>query len=363
MATFSVNQARQFYVVNKESNIKVKKDANGVPYFIYTNPVTGEPTRSDMLTNISSITVTPAINMCNIGTAHLIYLKHTVNGGNPVAGQDYILRILYKNYIGLSEEDQYVKHGVVHAYAGMTAKEFYIQMLASLYNNFSREGDKIAFIGYITEGNNEITECTKEIYHAIKNGSFNENVIAIIITTTPQDWILGTKPQVTLNMEVSASTITVDGDEVIWGGVEKSHFLEKETSYNGKKVADMEYFYMGERGDQYRNIGFPNVIRTKYVTDPDHNYDLIDIHYAYIGSNECAQASEKDITIAVAEAVSGASGTMGANSNSIAGEFGRYSIIPTITINTSDEGIKFYGGTYTYQVPDDNAEAEAEPQE
>jgi hypothetical protein len=68
---------------------------------------------------------------------------------------------------------------------------------------------------------------------------------------------------------------------------------------NGKKVADMEYFSMGERGDIYRNAGWPNVTKTQYLVDPSLDYDVYDIHYAYVGSNEAVQKSEKDITIAV----------------------------------------------------------------
>ena len=61
----------------------------------------------------------------------------------------------------------------------------------------------------------------------------------------------------------------------------------------------MEYFFMGERGDQYRMVGFPDYVPTKYLVDPTKEYDLINIHYFYTGSNESSQKSEKDIIIAV----------------------------------------------------------------
>ena len=56
---------------------------------------------------------------------------------------------------------------------------------------------------------------------------------------------------------------------------------------------------MGERGDIYRMIGFPQAIRTKYLVNPDNKYNVINIHYAYIGPNEGVQKSEKDITLVV----------------------------------------------------------------
>ena len=62
-------------------------------------------------------------------------------------------------------------------------------------------------------------------------------------------------------------------------------------------LADLEYFCMGARGDHYRMMGYPNVIKTKYLVDPDSKYDTLDIHYAFIDSNESVQKSEKDITL------------------------------------------------------------------
>lgn len=56
---------------------------------------------------------------------------------------------------------------------------------------------------------------------------------------------------------------------------------------------------MGERGDQYRNMGWPNVIPTKYLVDPSKKYDVINIHYFYQGDGISVQKSEKDIQIVV----------------------------------------------------------------
>ena len=56
---------------------------------------------------------------------------------------------------------------------------------------------------------------------------------------------------------------------------------------------------MGERGDQYRNMGWPNVIPTKYLVDPSKEYDVLNIHYFYQGDGISVQKSEKDIQIVV----------------------------------------------------------------
>ena len=60
----------------------------------------------------------------------------------------------------------------------------------------------------------------------------------------------------------------------------------------------MEYFAMGERGDQYRMMGYPDVIETEYLVDPAKEYDVLVVHYAYKGANEGDYKSEKDLVIA-----------------------------------------------------------------
>ena len=56
---------------------------------------------------------------------------------------------------------------------------------------------------------------------------------------------------------------------------------------------------MGERGDIYRNIAWPHSIQTTYLVDPNMKYNMIDIHYSWIGDNENVQKSEKTLSLAV----------------------------------------------------------------
>lgn len=76
---------------------------------------------------------------------------------------------------------------------------------------------------------------------------------------------------------------------------------------NGKRTADLEYFCMGERGDHYRNMGWPNVIHTAYMinnpSDTDE-YDYLDIHFYFQGEGVRSDKSEKVLTL-VATAAGG----------------------------------------------------------
>jgi len=68
---------------------------------------------------------------------------------------------------------------------------------------------------------------------------------------------------------------------------------------NGRMTADMEWFYIGERADIFRGMGYPDNFTTKYLADPYKEYNFIDICYYYAGNNEDIQKSQKFITLAV----------------------------------------------------------------
>lgn len=308
MAVYNVNQVRHLYVVttdgaiqspsvvttDKAGAIAVKKNAANDTYFQYMSPA--GLVRSDLLTkgNVQSIKVTDAADMARKLKAVTLTLDNTVNGGNPVAGQDYLVRIHIRQYIGMSDQDVYIKHGVARAYAGMNASELYKTLALSLANNFKRELYPLVDIILI--------DSTDTKQPVLKNGQMQtletgKTYKGILINEVPQEWFLGTKQQVPVYFTVQPDVITVEGDSRIWGVAEDTDSTV--VIDNGKNIADLEYFCMGERGDIYRNISWPDFIPTKYLANPTLKYNTIDIHYAYVGANQEVQKSEKDLTIAI----------------------------------------------------------------
>lgn len=304
MATFSTNQVRQLYVAetlktpsvsatDKAGSIAVKVDT-GKNHLYFEYMGAGGMTRSDLIDikNILYANATDADDLAHNLTKYKLTLDTSVNGGSPVAGQDYILRIAFRNYIGLSEEDQYFKYGMVHAVSGMTASEFYKILALSLVKNFSREESGLLKfyleVGGVDAGT--VAETTIEVTKFTKESSLTDTYTGIVIEEAPQEWD-------SVNFTLQPDTIISAGDTRIWGTVKKVPSTNSIT--NGHKIADLEYFCMGERGDIYRMMGFPHVIRTKYLVNPDNKYNVINIHYAYVGSNESVQKSEKDITLVV----------------------------------------------------------------
>lgn len=320
---FSTNQVRQLYVVTavqgtakktdgtvSESNaagtIALKADAEGKNlYFQYKGA--DNVMRSDLI-SIANILHAKAVSAEDDTQKHalkqaVVKLDSDVNDGEPIGGQDYILRICINPYVGMSDEEPYYKYGAVHATRGMTAAQFYTKLAASLFKNFSRELGKML----------EFSISGKTVGRVKTDVNGNESLIdtsgaaiviaedydaGVTIKEVEQDWTLGIKEQTYVNFTVIPTNITYDGDEVKWGTVTVSNSTTVRN--NGRKIADLEYFCMGERGDQYRGIGYPNNIPTKYLVDPDTAYHVLEIHYAFVGANEGPQKSEKDITIVCA---------------------------------------------------------------
>ncbi len=383
--TFSTNQVRHLYVVKDAQPsggtaaaavgaLTVKTDkAKSHLYFEYKSP--GGLVRSDLIDikNIIAVKATAAASLRRELGQVKVSLDSAVNGGAPVAGQDYLLRVAIRQFAGMSDEDQYFKHGLVRATTGMTAEQFYEKLRDSLIMNFSREasklldftvdegkatktvevnndknitvtaknggtaGNDITFeITSVTASSTAVTVTGSAISVALTNAEATisglKNAIAgsaaaaalvtvdseedgattiaavvtavqlaggstpgVVITEVEQEWKRGVLAQVPVYFSVHPTTILVGGVDEIWGvATPQSSGLYVG---NGKNIADLEYFCMGERGDHYRNIGWPHVIETTYLVDPAAEYHVIDIHYAYVGSNEGVQKSERDITL------------------------------------------------------------------
>lgn len=278
---FSTNQNRQMYVataqkatVAKTDNagtIAVKSNASNEMYFNY---VGADKTvmRSDLI-NLDSIMYAKATK----ADALKLKLKSVKVSlaGNLIPGEDYILRINIFQAFGKGDDTTYQKFGAVRATATMTAETFWTAMAKSLERNFSKE-----ITNWFT---------------------FTPEADGLTITEVEQDWVAGKTPKENVHFEVANCHVKDSA------GVEVDAYTIAKPTYtleakNGHIIVDQEIFYMGERGDQYRDANGLIKINTQYLADPNKDYCTIDIHYAFVDSNEGVQKSEKDIYIVGEEA-------------------------------------------------------------
>lgn len=287
-------------------DIDVKSQGNDL-YFNFVN-ADGEVMRTDLIDKgkIMSITVTPAAKQARKSKATFVVLDPNAkadtnddNTPNLIGGQDYMLNITIPQMYYKSDQVRGFKYGVVHATNSMSDSDFYKKMALSLVANMSREAWPILKVylttatsaSNVTFGTNT-TLVTEQSTETSLNGTYT----AIVIDEAEQAWNLGRMTQEPVFYEAKSDEILVSGDYMKWGV--ETEFVGDTTTENGKKIAEMEWFYHGERGDIYREAAWPNNWPNHMMADPTKKYDTIDIHYYWNGANHAIQKSEKDITIA-----------------------------------------------------------------
>ena len=299
MAVFSTLQNRQLYIANAYSASVTEasatgaiggiKVADGELYFLYKGAENVLKSDRIQLKNLDYAKAVKASDMVTPLKVVEVTLDSNVNSGAPVSGQDYVLRINFRQFYGMSDQDQYFKDAAVHATAAMdNAKKFFDAMKDALDKAFSRE------VG-ATKTSNPYLDFTV---------SGSGSSAKLVITEKPQEWTLGIQSQERVYFDVFPTTIYTGGDDVIWGVVTDATPAKADAVVgtnaigNGKKVADLEWFCAGERGDQYRMAGYPNYIPTQYLADPTKEYNLLELHFAFTDTGVNSYRSEKDITVA-----------------------------------------------------------------
>ena len=273
----STNQNRQMYVATAQSTNVTSANAAGTIAVksntakteMYFNYVGADKTvmRSDLikLDSILYAKATPAADL----KLKLKSVKVSL-AGTLIPGEDYILRINIQQAFGKGDDTTYQKFGAVRATSGMNAEAFWKAMKQSLDRNFSKELTKWFTFTAETDG--------------------------LTITEVEQPWVAGKTPKENVHFDIVNCYVKDSA------GVEAEAYTIAKPTYtpeakNGHIIVDQEIFYMGERGDQYRDTNGLIKINTQYLADANKDYCAIDIHYAFVDSNEGVQKSEKDIYI------------------------------------------------------------------
>ena len=271
---FSTSQVRQLYVVTgladvvptTEGNIQVKATAgNKELYFLHKGK--GGLVHSDLIPVklVRSLTQTP------YAALHTKLKSKTVTvSGTPVVGQTYSLKLTFRNYIGMGDEDTTVKVGTFTVKnSSITAAQVAAGLKASLEANAD-----LASLCSITIASNVLT-----------------------ISEVEQPWELGKFPVAVIPFEVTLGTIVENGvTHNEWGTVAAGSTTTATDAI--KKLADLEWFCLGDRASQDRQGG-PYALESKTMINMASTYDVINIQYAFQGEGVSVQFSEKTMHLLV----------------------------------------------------------------
>lgn len=283
---FSTNQVMQFYV-HDSSKGSVLDVANAVklPNGGFSIPVTDGTNaigRTDVVENVMTATLTAAADMAIPYTVADVTLDTNVNGGAPAVGETYVIRVSYPNIAGLGIEGWTTRVATAYASTNVAAT-LYADLAKALNDQFKIDG----LLSADASDGTGIAISQKVLTSNELNKLYKRGVRPIVMTP----------------FKVEAGLVTVGGVEVQPFAESSFEVVEADPTdvtpiVNGYALAEMEYFAMGERGDQYRMMGWPDVIDTEYLITPSAAYDVINIHFAHKDNNTTFQ--EKDLVIACA---------------------------------------------------------------
>ena len=305
----SDNQFRNLYVMKTykasesaleavgDTTLKVDTAKNSM-YLVYKD--TEDNLTSDIinLKNLLYVKSTKAADMARKLNSQSVTLNE-----DPISGQDYVLNVEVRNFVALGDDSTHIKFGAVHAVKGMTKSDFYKAMALNLAKNLSREVSPILNVlltkNDTTDGESEVPVLVNGKMQVLAELKATESYTDIIIDEVEQPWRRGVAQVEPVNFNTTCGTILMDGDDVIWGTVEKE---EGDPVNNGKQIADMEWFYHGTRGNIYREATYPDNFDFKPLVDETKAYSTLDIHFAYVGPGVEVAKSERTITVVCADA-------------------------------------------------------------
>lgn len=243
----------------------------------------------------------------NILKDHVVYAKTTdyapesfevveVTPENVTAGVKYVLEIQFLDWYSVSPENQYFKLASYTAKEGDDAEAVVDGLVKDLAYQFKHEIASFATtFSYTPKGSSAIQLPANKFLEFSKSGA--TTAAKLVITEKSQFSTKDTIPAKKLVFNVTIPTefgqmstaekfVDAAGAEVDYHSLGNG---------NGKVIAEQEWFYLGERGDIYRQANWPNSFITYYQANPDKGYVMVDITYFYQGSGEDVQKSQKQL--------------------------------------------------------------------
>lgn len=331
MAVFSTNQNRHLYVVtdyvNTPADLRALASAATYPdpanagktslvvIGAHDNPAYGAPAAVTTPQNADAFEFLYVNAIGEIMHSDIIW-KHSIRSIRKTAAAD--MRKNYQTYT-------ITRNPSIGSQAGEN-KIWYLTFRFPAFQNATDEEVMSKVVSFPWNEGNWADAAAKEInaVFAPKHNMYNELVVATALSANvvqvyaPEGgpYIKGQHTNKPTRMEVGAFEVEIFDDatlNTIPGSnnyrVKKAGTIAETTltapgGYitNAKAMEDLEWFCMGERGDQFRYAAFPNQIDTPYMLPlaGASEYDTLDIHYYFQGEGTRSDKSEKHITLVAA---------------------------------------------------------------
>lgn len=373
----SLNRVHHLFVVNKIAEatdldgnhlkdtaavgtIHVRTTKEGEFYFEYMSP--GGVINSDYVNakRVLSSSVRDGLKDCRQLAARVLKFKDFKGAGNDasgilksqnVPGQTLNITVELGGYLGLDEMDKRICQASVYMSNENTSNsDLYARLAHSLALNIASMPDPMLRIVLLTGDDDstgteiEIKNCRVKTKLATLLASGDTYKGILLRERIDPIYVQGKGEELPLTITVTSRRIAYSEHDVVWlddsaatitdniYGVKGVTAATAEKMPNGRRTADLEYWLMGERGDQERHYGWPNNVDTQYLAKPEQVYDYLTVHFYWAGSHEEVQKSERDLTIVTPHFSDLTAGTASGLLNSVVAKFNATKLITFDTI-------------------------------
>lgn len=284
MAVYSVNQATHLYVLGATPT-----NVAGSGYVRYSGLGANKDLSTDLIATdkVISVTKTTSTDLVPQAKSATVTITGTnVDGKEGIDGGTYVMRVIIDNYFSESPSGSYIKHASAYVKNGASVNDLCVALADSLELGLKRDIEKAFKVELLTSAGAKATIGT--------NGKATD-AAKIKVTPIATEWVLGRKSATIPAISVELVPTNELDTEADWGTVKYDVEAPDAAGRNlgAEILADYEYFCLGERGDQYRGIGWPNNVETKGEVSANTEYYIVTVHYYETLSNEAVQKSEK----------------------------------------------------------------------
>jgi len=264
MSTFGDAQVRKLYIANSatatvaasphflgEGEVQIfKADGDGVPtakgpFFVATK-ADGKVLKSEIIDPDKKLDYS-ALKSFNITLPNWdVTFTGTIAS---TVGRTVVLSMPIDNYgANIGSANPYIFHASYVIQPGDTVDDIATGIVASGNDNADRTGVPIDF--QVTGGPNVVHVQTNRTPYKLGKFAGEPLRARLYITSDAKD-------------EVTSAI--VEGSQL--------------STINGIEISNLEWFTLGNTGDIYRGMGYPNNFDTHYVADPGALYEVIDLAY------------------------------------------------------------------------------------
>ena len=313
MQNFNTNQTRHLYVAgaiddNVDTNLDIAlgTTATGEMYFKYKN-ADGNITRSDTFDpkKVISLKNTPAADLAQpLMMASIAADTNVIDFGatSSFIGKAFVLKVTVHGLFDYDDDNSSVIIATLVGDATNLASQaaFTKYLAVELAKNLVNKLDpNYPLLQVFYNG----TEVTKNTAVASLSGSYTN----FQIVQAPQKWVRGKLTGEPVNFTVASAVndivngvsfgtkpfLTDDSIQIVPSTVSGHTVISGDY-----KLADLEYFALGERGDVMRGFNYPNEYAVSYAIVPGTSYSVLSIEYYWSGDAENVQKSPRLIQVA-----------------------------------------------------------------